>query len=864
MTIRQTLNSLQIRSILVLLLAVTPLVMALMSTTAERRRHEMADVESNALGLAQHAAAIQERLIRDSEQLLRDVAQRSPVSPADGAGMRSLLESVLRGQTTWANLGVIGTDGRIVLSARPVVGATDVADRSFFRRAIETRSFAVGDYELGQAARQSSVTVACPILDRAGGISYVLFAVLDSGWLREFVTEARLPEGTTTFILDGQGTFVMHEPDPRRWVGQSWRLGLDFKTLLAGKSKATAEATSPDGILRLFGFMPLGVGSNNLYVGVGISRAAALAEIDRSLARSLNLSLLAIVAALGLASAGNRLSLVRPLRLLVDTTKRLSDGDLEARTGIRRAPEELKQLARAFDQMAATLQQKEKDVTLRNEQLASQEKRFRALIENDADGIILVDGEGVVRYASPSTERILGYSPEELVGHSAFENVHPDEREASLAQLAQHVENPSVDVSTRFRALHKDGSWRCLASVATNLLADPAVGAIVVNYRDITLRLEAEAQLRQAHDELEQRVESRTAELAEANAALRAEISRRARVEETLRKLASAIEQTSDSVLLTNHDGVIEYVNPAFERTTGFSCADAIGATPRLVNSGHHDRQFFETLWATILSGETFRAVFVNRTKDGREYHEDGIITPLRDSQGNITHFVSTGRDITKGKRTEEALRRLNDRLEHEATRIASALHDEAGQFLTAAHITLADVERGLPPPARAGLQDVKRNLDEVEAQLRRLAHELRPRILEDMGLADALKFLADGVARRTGIPISVEVSLQRRCGPLAETAMYRLVQEGLTNMTKHARATRCTVVLAQDGENALCSIRDDGIGFDLSVVIARRDEFGLGLLGIQDRLEVVDGMLEIISAPGEGTELRAIVPLES
>jgi PAS domain S-box-containing protein len=656
----------------------------------------------------------------------------------------------------------------------------------------------------------------------------------------------------------------MHEPDPRRWVGQSWRHGLDFRTLLAGKSKATAEATSPDGIPRLFGFMPLGVGSNEFYVGVGISKAVVLAEINRSLARNLNLSLLAIVAALGLALAGNRMSLVRPLRLLVDTTKRLSHGDLETRTGIRRAPEELKQLASAFDQMAATLQQKEKDVTLRNEQLASQERRFRALIENDADGIILVDGEGVVRYASPSTERILGYPPEDLVGRPAFENLHPDEREVHQARLAQHVENPSVDVSARFRTRHKDGSWRWLESVGTNLLADPAVGAIVVNYRDITLRLEAEKQLRLAHDELERRVESRTAELAEANAALRAEVSRRASVEEMLRKLSRAIEQTSDSVVLTDHDGVIEYVNPAFERTTGFSSEDAIGATPKLYSSGHHDRRFFKRLWDTILSGETFRAVFVNRTKDGREHFVDGIITPLRDSQGNITHFVETTRDITKSKRTEEALRRLNDRLEHEATRIASALHDEAGQFLTAAHITLADVARGLPPSGREGLQGIKQNLEEIEEQLRRLAHELRPRILEDMGLADALKFLANGVAKRTGIPISVEVSLQTRCAPLVETALYRLVQEGLTNMTKHARAARGTVVLAQDGDNVRCSVRDDGVGFDLSAVIARRDEFGLGLLGIQDRLEVVDGMLEIISAPGEGTELRAIVPLES
>ena len=374
----------------------------------------------------------------------------------------------------------------------------------------------------------------------------------------------------------------------------------------------------------------------------------------------------------------------------------------------------------------------------------------------------------------------------------------------------------------------------------------------------------AEEQLRRSHDDLDRRVTMRTAELVEANAALRAEVDHRVRAEDTLRKLSRAIEQTSDCVSMTDHRGVIEYVNPAFERLTGFTREEAIGATPSLIKSDQHDRRFYERLWTTILSGEVFHAVFTNRSKDGRVYYQDTTITPLRGSEGTITDFVSTGRDITKSTRTAEALRRLNDRLEQEAGRIASALHDEAGQFLTAAHITLADVAHGLPPSARDRLQDVRRNLDDVEQQLRRLAHELRPRILEDMGLADALKFLADGVARRTGVSISVEASLQTRCKPLVETAMYRLVQEGLTNMSKHAGATRARILLAQDDGNVWCSIADDGVGFDLAAVQARRDEFGLGLLGIQDRLEAVDGTLEIISAPGMGTELRAIIPLET
>lgn len=338
------------------------------------------------------------------------------------------------------------------------------------------------------------------------------------------------------------------------------------------------------------------------------------------------------------------------------------------------------------------------------------------------------------------------------------------------------------------------------------------------------------------------------------------DITERQRAEETLRKLSRAIEQTGDSVFVTDREGTIEYVNPSFEKLTGFSREEALGANPRILKSGKHDAPFYVRLWTTILSGQVFRAVFTNKRKDGRLYHEDETITPIRDSQGHVTHFVSTGRDITRRKRTEEALRRLNDQLENESARIAGVLHDEAGQFLTSAHITLAEVARELPP-ARERLQEVRRNLDQIEERCRRLSHELHPRILDDMGLVDALRFMAEGVSRRTGISVSLEASVEKRCPRVVETAIYRLVQEALTNITKHARAT---IVLWPDAQSIHCSVRDDGLGFNVGAQVARRGEPGLGLARIRDRLEAVGGTFAIFSTPGGGTELRAAIPLES
>lgn len=333
--------------------------------------------------------------------------------------------------------------------------------------------------------------------------------------------------------------------------------------------------------------------------------------------------------------------------------------------------------------------------------------------------------------------------------------------------------------------------------------------------------------------------------------------------EETLRTFSRIIEQTGDSVFVTDREGIIEYVNPSFEALTGYSRAEAIGQTPRLFKSDEHDASFFADLWQRLLSGATVRAVFTNRRKNGRLYHEDQTVTPIRDASGRITHFVSTGRDITERRRTEEALRRLNGRLEHEAERIAAVLHDEAGQFLTAAHITLAAVARTLPPPARERLREVRHHLDQIEEQLRRLSHELRPRILHDLGLVEAVEFLAGGVSARTGVPIQVEASVEHRCPPLVATAIYRMIQEALTNMTRHARASRATIALREEAGGLSCAVRDDGVGFDAAAGPAAGGAGGLGLLGIRDRLEALGASLTVTSAPGAGTELRTFVQLE-
>jgi signal transduction histidine kinase len=206
------------------------------------------------------------------------------------------------------------------------------------------------------------------------------------------------------------------------------------------------------------------------------------------------------------------------------------------------------------------------------------------------------------------------------------------------------------------------------------------------------------------------------------------------------------------------------------------------------------------------------------------------------------------------------ALRHLNQTLEQEIKRIAHALHDEAAQLLASVYLALDEVAGNLPP-AREHLLKVKGLLDLIEGQLRQLSHELRPTILDDWGLLPALKFLAEGVTARTGLFIKVEGESTPSLSPLLATTLYRIVQEALTNVTRHAKATQVKVTIQHKLQTLRCSIKDNGVGFDVSSLSARTGERGLGLIGIRERLHSVGGSPLLVSTPGQGTELVITIP---
>lgn len=247
-------------------------------------------------------------------------------------------------------------------------------------------------------------------------------------------------------------------------------------------------------------------------------------------------------------------------------------------------------------------------------------QQLASIVESSNDAIIGMSLDGTIVSWNPGAERIYGYTRDEVLRESVSILLPPDPPDQVEEILRRIRRGERVEPYETVRM--RKGGARIDVSVTASPIRDAEgkISGVSSITRDIT--------------------QHRTAE-------------------RERRKLSSVIEQTDDVVVITDRNGVIEYVNPAFEQKTGYTREEAAGQTPRLVKSGTHGPEFYRNLWETILAGKTFRAELVNKKKDGTRYYEEKTITPIRNRKGEITHFVSTGKDITLKKEMEAALEQV-------------------------------------------------------------------------------------------------------------------------------------------------------------------------------------------------------------
>jgi two-component system sensor histidine kinase DegS len=328
--------------------------------------------------------------------------------------------------------------------------------------------------------------------------------------------------------------------------------------------------------------------------------------------------------------------------------------------------------------------------------------------------------------------------------------------------------------------------------------------------------------------------------------------------EERYREL---FENANDIVFTADAEGRLTSINRAGERLTGYRRDDPPPNPLNLLAMEHLEEaaRMFDHL---MTGGDPLTHEFEILSKEGHPLIVEVSARPILNG-GKVIGIQGIARDVSERKRAEQALHRLNEALEERAKHIAHELHDEASQLLVSVHIAIDGMVNTLPPPAQQTIGEIKTLIERIETELRRLSHELRPTILDDLGLVPAVEFLTQGVSKRFGIPITVEGDTSGRLSPQAEVALYRIVQEALNNITKHARATQVSVRLEKEESKIRLTITDNGTGFDVQSIMGQKGRTGLGLVGIRERVIPLRGECIINSSPGKGTEISVLVPSE-
>jgi signal transduction histidine kinase len=232
-------------------------------------------------------------------------------------------------------------------------------------------------------------------------------------------------------------------------------------------------------------------------------------------------------------------------------------------------------------------------------------------------------------------------------------------------------------------------------------------------------------------------------------------------------------------------------------------------------------------------------------------------------------------RDLTRRRarerQTTEELQRLSTRLvfaqEEERRTIARELHDEVGQVLMAIKMELTLAQRAIEGHGGSGrlLDDAQAIADGALHTVRDLSHLLHPSLLDDLGLPAAVEWYLTGFGKRHAIRVALAIDgMEERLAPEMESTFFRIVQEALANIARHANATRCDISLRCDNETLTLVVEDDGVGFDLESRTSHRRDLGLGLVGIRERASALGGHTRVDTAPGRGTRLIVEMPRRS
>lgn len=475
-----------------------------------------------------------------------------------------------------------------------------------------------------------------------------------------------------------------------------------------------------------------------------------------------------------------------------------------------------------------------------SERVVLSEQRLRSLFRENPDSVFSLDIEGRFTEANRSTLEMIGLTQAELISHHWVDFVDPEDwprvRTSFQAVLGGDAFSFRCRIKSRYGRL-------ALAHIThMPIMVDGKVAGIFGIARDRTEHY---------------------------------------RLEENRRLLSESMARVHDVILITETEPLdapgprIVFANESVESITGYRVEELLGRSPRLFQGPDTDPAALARIRAALRAREPIREEVINYRKDGTPFWNEIEIVPIpARNVGERDYFASVQRDVTEAKQRElelhhsrEELRRLysaqDSMLEQERLRIARDLHDELGQTLTALKLDLGVAisdSADLPNGHVRRLQELVRFVDGAIGQVREIASNLRPAMLDDLGFEAAAEWFLDKCAGRDGLDIRWRTHLAdgvRTTGESA-TALYRILQECMTNVTRHAQATSVTIDYEETPKRAKLAVADNGIGFDST----RPPAAGFGLVGMRERVAMLGGELSVDSSIGTGTRVVVTLPM--
>jgi PAS domain S-box-containing protein len=456
---------------------------------------------------------------------------------------------------------------------------------------------------------------------------------------------------------------------------------------------------------------------------------------------------------------------------------------------------------------------------MKRAQLALQQmaRRYRQLLEQAAEGILVTDQTLQLILVNQALCEMLGYNEKELLQMRIPDLIHP-ENLAHLPLQTDAIRSGKIVKSERLLK-RKDGSSLLVVGSA-KMLPDGTIQTIL---HDITERKQAEEKLQQ-----------------------------------TEAFYRTVTEQSSEGVMVFDQDMIIRYRSPSQLHMASFPYEEMVGQD-RTDTIHPEDLKAFLLELPHLQAGQTLLNTFRMQNKQGSWDWFESHVTNLL-AHPAIQGYVANYYNINERKAAEVMQRELSQRLlnvqEDERRSLARELHDEIGQSLTAVKVGLQTAQRlGTSEPIANAMSIT----DQLLSQVRELSLNLHPGLLEDLGLAAAVRWYALQQAERSGIKIDFTLCLgEARLSPELKITIYRIVQEGLTNIIRHSQAHQVCISLTEQNHEIHLTIKDDGVGFDATL----QSKASLGLLSMKERVSLRGGQFQLESAPKTGTAIQATFPL--